>query len=810
MNGWPRDAIDRFVFSTLEARHLSPAPPAAPGTLLRRVYFDLIGLPPSPEELAGFLSDPSPGAFENQVDRLLESPRFGERWGRHWLDVARYADSNGLEQNLPYNNAWRYRDYVIEAFNQDKPFDRFIREQLAGDLLPANDDAERFNHLTATGFLVLGPKALSEPDRTKLTMDVADEQIDITTRAFLGLTVSCARCHDHKYDPIPTTDYYAMAGIFTSTATLSSNAQQGPAATRWMERPLASRAQAEAIEAHAQSLNRIVETMRTVREVPGGIRSSKLPGIVVDNESAQLTGRWKESIGSTNYVDKNYLHDANSQKGRMSARFVPVLPHTGSYEVLVSYTPFPNRADNVPVAIHTGTTNHTAAVNQKLKPRLQKAFVLLGTFEFESGTNGWVEISNTGTRGFVTVDAVQFVPIAEWKLELQRMSEEATLMAQGTGNMEASDAPVMSAQPMTLALDYYQLLSRYAELQSEAPDPAPMAMAVQEGSPADARVNIRGDVDRLGPEVPRGFLKVLARGQPWEPIPSDRSGRLDLANWIASPDNPLTARVAVNRVWGYLTGRGLVDTPDNFGFLGEPPSHPQLLDHLAGRFINEGWSLKQLIRTIVLSNTYRMSSDFNAQADAIDPDNRLLWRMNRRRLDVEALRDAILSVSGNLDLTQGGPALPVGSPIGVVEDQGLQPPPPRRSVYLSISRNNVNEMFRIFDFADPHTLAGKRHTTTAATQALFLMNSEFVLTQSRLWADRLQRDTSGDPADTIPRAYRMALGRAPTAHETERAIQFLDSFPPEKRAGDTAPEKRGALLYFCQALLGSTEFQFLD
>ncbi len=779
--------------------------------MLRRVYFDLIGLPPSPEELDGFLSDPSPAAFKNQVNRLLDSPRFGERWGRHWLDVARYADSNGLEQNLPYNNAWRYRDYVIEAFNQDKPFDRFIREQLAGDLLPANDDTERFNNLTATAFLVLGPKALSEPDRAKLTMDVADEQIDITTRAFLGLTVSCARCHDHKYDPVPTTDYYAMAGIFTSTATLSSEAQQGPAATRWMERPLASLDQAKAIEAHAQSLDRIVETMRTVREVPGGIRSSKLAGIVVDNASAQLTGRWKESIGSTNYVDKNYLHDANSQKGKMSARFVPELPHTGGYEVLISYTPFPNRADNVPVAIYTGTTNHTATVNQKLKPHFQKAFVSLGTFEFESGTNGWVEISNSNTRGFVTVDAVQFVPIDEWKLELQRMSDEAAMMTSAPGNVESSDSTGVSARPMTLALDYYQLLSEYANLQDEAPDPAPMTMAVQEGTPADARVNIRGDIDRLGPEVPRGFLKVLARGQPWEPIPSNRSGRLDLANWIASPDNPLTARVAVNRVWGHLIGRGLVETPDNFGFLGEPPSHPQLLDHLAGRFINEGWSLKQLIRNIVLSNTYRMSCAFNAQAVAIDPDNRLLWRMNRRRLDVEALRDAILSVSGALDSTPGGPALPaLNSPMGIGVTPGFESHPPRRSIYLSIFRNNVNEMFRIFDFADPHTLAGKRHTTIAATQALFLMNSEFVLTQSRLWADRLLQDTPGDLADTIIRAYWMALGRAPAAHETARAIQFLDSFATEERADGAAPDKRVALLYFCQALLGSTEFQFLD
>lgn len=784
--------------------------PANKRTLIRRVSFDITGLPPTPAQVEAFLADQSDAALETVVNRLLDSPQFGERWGRHWLDVARYADSNGLESNLPFNNAWRYRDYVVNAFNHDKPFDQFIREQIAGDLLPWSTDEERFEKLTATGFLVLGPKALAEPDQAKLAMDVADEQIDVTTRAFLALTVSCARCHDHKYDPIPTRDYYAIAGIFTSTATLSNGRQQGPNATRWMERPLASREKAQEIESHQSALNQLLETMRMVRENPGGIRSSKLPGIVVDNTSAQLTGRWKESIGSTNYVDKNYVHDANSQKGTMAARFVPNLPHTGDYEVLVSYTPFPNRATNVPVTIHAREADHRTFVNQKLDPRFGKAFVSVGTYSFDAGTNGWVEISNAETKGFVTADAVQFVPVAEWALELELLSREsgaAMVKSMTDSKPEGETNRPMAARPMTLALDYYQLQLDYGEMQSKAPPSAPMAMAVQDGTIGNTRINIRGDVDRLGPEVPRGFLSALDREDlhlPAKVNPTD-SGRLDLADWIANPKNPLTARVAVNRIWLNLIGKGLVETVDNFGLLGAEPTHPELLDHLAQRFVENGWSFKKLIRSITLSSTYRMSSAHDPRAYAVDPDNLLVWRMNRRRLEAEELRDAILAASGELDLTSGGSLLPTNTaPMGVPGNNFQEVSSTRRSLYLPVLRNNVPEIFQIFDFVDPHTIAGKRHTTTAATQALFLLNSDFMIDQSRKWAESLLDAGTANKSELISQAYMTAFGRPPTRDETDRILDFLHAFRDER------PDERFAWQTFCQALLGSTEFQFLD
>ncbi|MEW6161555.1 MAG: DUF1549 domain-containing protein, partial [Verrucomicrobiota bacterium] len=665
---WPRTGLDYFILNDLEERKLRPADPAAKRDLIRRATFDLTGLPPKPEEIEAFLADASPESFAKVVDRLLDSPHFGERWGRHWLDVARYADSNGLEANLPFENAWRYRDYVINAFNQDKPFDRFIREQIAGDLLTHRDEEERFEHLIATGFLVLGPKALFEPNREKLVMDVADEQIDVTTKAFLGLTVSCARCHDHKFDPIPTRDYYALAGIFKSTATLSTGGnRQDPGAPRWMERPLAKAEQAREIEAYDRKVNQLAEALRLVQENPGGLNSSKLPGVVMDNSAAELTGRWKVSTYSTNFVDKDYVHDANSDKGKMRARFAPKLPHTGPYEVLLSYTPRYDRATNVPVTIYTAEGEIKRMVDQRAAPTFRRAFVSLGTFMFNAGTNGAVTISNEGTRGFVIADAAMFVPIEEWKLELASMQQREMEMAmpdlKSPGTSSSNLVQVAMSGSLSMAGPLFdQLQVQLIELRSKAPPPVPRAMAVQEGNVGNARINLRGDPERLGEEVPRGFLTVLEAKARQFSLNRDTSGRLELADWIASPENPLTARVAVNRIWLHLFGRGLVDPPDNFGALSERPSHPELLDFLARRFIEQGWSTKKMIREILLSSTYQMSSQFNPKAYLKDPDNRLYWRMNRRRLEAESIRDAMLAVSGQLELTRGGPVLPTNAP----------------------------------------------------------------------------------------------------------------------------------------------------
>lgn len=812
---WPKDPLDNFVLAELEERKLAPAPPADKRTLLRRATFDLIGLPPTEDQLQQFLADSAPDAFARLIDQLLGSPHFGERWGRHWLDVARYSDSNGLEVNVPYPNAWRYRDYVINAFYQDKPFDQFVREQIAGDLLPAASDDDRYQKLIGTGFLVLGPKALAESNPAKLSMDVVDEQIDVTTRAFLGLTASCARCHDHKFDPIPTRDYYALAGIFRSTTTLTSGNAPDPLGRRWMERPLVTAVQAKEIEDYNTAVSRLTEALRAAQEHPGGIVSSKLAGTVVDNSAAQLTGRWKESQYSTNYVDKNYLSDANSDKGKMVARFIPKLPHTGKYEVLVSYTPHPNRATNVPVTIQSTATNTTVFINQRLAPRFLNAFVSVGSFEFQAGTNGTVSIANANTKGFVIVDAVQFVPIDEWKLvqaELEQREMETSMARPNRATSQPGDGGVtaMRQPPAVASSSYNELLMRYSEMRSKAPPPTPTAMAVQDGSPANLRIHIRGDIDRLGPEVPRGFLSVVAHpGQTPRSLSAETSGRLELADWIANPQNPLTARVAVNRIWVHLFGRGLVDTPDNFGILGEKPSHPELLDHLARRFIAEGWSTKKMIRAITLSSAYQMSSEFNPKAYSKDPDNRYLWRMNRRRLEAEALRDAILAISGKLDLTVGGSIMPTNTP-PIAPDRGVLPSvvSDRRSVYLPVLRNNLPDLFQVFDFADPHTIAGKRHVTSAATQALFMLNNDFVIEQSRFWAESLLRSYSAD-SDRASAAIQRAFVRPASHQEIERALKFISHFQ-QSTQGDAENVRRLAWQSFCQVLFASTEFRFLD
>lgn len=803
---WPKHPIDHFILAELEDKKLTPASPADKRSLLRRAIFDLIGLPPTPEEIGSFLNDSSPNAFAKVVDRLLDSRHFGERWGRHWLDVVRYADSNGLEVNLPYPNAWRYRDYVVDSFNNNKPFDQFIREQLAGDLLPHKTDEERFEHLIATGFLVLGPKALGEPNRTKLTMDFADEQIDVTTRAFLGLTASCARCHDHKYDPIPTKDYYALAGIFKSTARLSTAGPgpQNPFGTRWIERPLAGADKAKEVEDYFAKLNKLTAELRDLQEYPGGLRSGQLPGIVVDNSAAQLQGRWKKSDYVGTFVDKDYHHDAKSDKGKMSARYVPNLPHAGQDEVLVGYVPRFDRATNVPVTIQSVDKTNQVALNQTLPPMYKNSFVSVGTYEFQTGTNGSVIISNENTKGFVTVDSVIFVPIDEWKLEMS-MNEPVSMKASGSAMMAASSRSMTENARDELG---YALSS----LRTSAPPPMPSAMAVQEGTIENCRINIRGDPDKLGEEVPRGFLTVLSGSKASSLFNGKESGRLELANWVASVGNPLTTRVAVNRIWLHLFGKGLVDTPDNFGLLSERPTHPELLDYLAVQFVQDGWSCKKTIRTIMLTSAYQMSCEHDAKAYAKDPDNRYLWRMNRRRLEAEAIRDAVLAVSGELDSARGVSLIStndmrMNNPIA-----GMQLPPVtsnRRSIYLPVVRNDVPDLFQVFDFADPHTIAGKRHVTTAATQALFMMNSEFVQEQARQWAQALLAQPTNDD-QRIANAYMRAFGRPITSEEKQRALDSIAKLEKTAAQNEAAKNRLTAWQCFCQALLASTEFRFLN
>jgi hypothetical protein len=808
---WVKQPLDAFILADLEERRIEPAPAADKRALLRRATFDLTGLPPTPEEIDAFLADTSTNAFATVIDRLLKSASFGERWGRHWLDLARYADSNGLEFNAPFPNAYRYRDYVIAAFNNDKPYNQFIREQIAGDLLPTTTIEDQHEKWIATGFLSIGPKAFNEPMREKLLADVIDEQIDVTTKAFMGLTVACARCHDHKFDPIPTRDYYALAGIFRSTQTLAGpNANQNvPFGIGLTERPLGTEEETKIAEEYNVKLAKAQEELDRIQNlgrdgVRGGIDSKDLAGIVVDNADAEAMGNWAKSFSSTNnFVNKDYLHDGNAEKGKKTARFRPTIERAGTYEIRLSYTPRFDRATNVPVTIFAGTNVTKKKLNQREAPKFDKAFAYLGLFDLEAGTNNVVEVSNEGTKGFVVVDAVQFLPL-----------DKGMDMAMAGGMMQNTAKKISATYAGTDRAIYED---KVEEIRSKAPPPLPAAMAVRDSSGQNARIMIRGDVERLGDEVPRGFIQVIDRGISKKvSLPKESSGRLELADWIASPENPLTSRVLVNRVWQHLFGRAIVNTPDNFGLQGDSPANPELLDYLATQFVQDGWSVKKLIRSIMLSSAYQMSVQHNPGAYARDPDNKLVWRMNRKRLEAEAFRDAMLAVSGKLEEARGGPALPTANLNNprIIAEGGLQVATnsARRSVYLPTLRGNLDDLFLVFDFPDPHTPIGKRHVTSAATQALYVMNSPFVIEQAKSWAERLEKSKDADDAARVKRAFVEAFGREASGGELLRAKAFLNDFAEAAVAKepDAAARKKLAWQAFCQALIASAEFRYLN
>ncbi len=782
----PLFEIDRFLLAKREAKGIQPVGEADRVTLIRRAYFDLIGLPPTPAEVDAFLraADAKPqAAYEELVDRLLASPPFGERWGRHWLDVARFAESSGGGRSLLFPDAWRYRDYVIGAFNADKPFDRFIVEQLAGDLLPAATPEQRHEQIVATAFLVLGPTNYERQDKDILEMDVIDEQLDTLGRAFLGQTIGCARCHDHKFDPIPTKDYYALAGILKSTQTLIHDN-----VSKWVELPLPVTGEQEvALKRHEAAVSALREQVRLAKaeekktgkvvaaeEPKGALAVSELAGIVLDDTHAKRVGAWKASKYGA-YIGEGALYDDRGEPGEKTLTFVPEFPQPGKYEVRLAYVPHANRAPKVPVTILHLDGETTVHVNMQEKPAVEGRFVSLGTFRFDRNGQWFVMVSNEGTKGHVSVDAVQFLP------------EETT-----------NGARVPSGQPLSAAhqTDSRALETELKRLLAAAPK-RPAAMSVKEAAKIDdCHVCIRGNTHNRGEKVPRGFLQVATVGKA-PTIPAGASGRRQLAEWVASADNPLTARVFVNRVWHWLFGAGLVRTVDTFGMTGEPPSHPELLDHLAAQFVRDGWSVKKLIRAIMLSQAYQLSSENQAAAAAIDPENRLLWRMNRRRLDAEALRDAILAVSGTLDRRAGGPTVRPGT----ASEYGYAFDDARRSVYTPVFRNRLLELFEVFDFADPNLVGGRRVTSTVATQALYLMNSPFVMEQAR-HAAKAALARPGDDAARLEHAYRTALGRLPMDRERELALAFM--------AGRTAAERQAAWEQLYQALFACIDFRYVN
>ena len=653
---WARSDVDRFIRAAQEAKGVSPVADADPRSLVRRLYFDLVGLPPRPEEMAAFLTEPTPAALAETVDRLLESPQFGERWGRHWLDVARFAESTGKERNYTFPEAWRYRDWVIAAFNADKPYDAFLREQVAGDLMPHSSPAERDQLLIATGFLALGPKGLNEKNKKQFAADLVDEQLDATTRAALATTVACARCHDHKFDPITQRDYYAMAGIFHSTET---------------------------------------------------------------------------------------FYGTSGGKNRNGTKLLPLTPE--------SATPAAPTAPSEP---------DEDEVKGKLTPA-QEARLLAAAGKKNPKLAARLSSLNDEEKARIF----------------------AKLIANGKKSPKAKDTATRR-------------------------DPTlPECMGVLDARVENTRLLIRGEVDQPGDVIPRGFAAVFTTTVP--EIPPAASGRLQLAEWLTQA-NPLTARVMVNRVWQHLFGEGLVGTEDNFGATGERPSHPELLDFLAVKFQTPtekggmGWSTKKLVRELVLTRTYALSSAHDSFAAELDPANRLLWRQEPRRLDAESIRDAILAASGKLD-----PLPPRDSIIHTTGDgyigRGLRPEiftelqSTKRSVYLPIVRDFVPEVLELFDFAEPSLVIASRETTNVPSQALYLMNSAFIRNAALATARRVLASPLGLDS-RIDLLHQLALGRGASALEHQRAADYL--------ASDSASEATWATL--CQALFACAEFRYLN
>jgi hypothetical protein len=710
-----KSAVDAFIVAKLREKELAPPPRASKSTLIRRAYLDLTGLPPSPAETEAFLKDSSPDAFAKLVDRLLGSPHYGERWGRHWLDVVRYADSGGYEQDFSYVNGWRYRDYVIRAFNQDKPYDQFIREQVAGDEL----DSPSYDALIATGFHRVGATVgFREKDNPQYRYIYLDDMIGTTTRAFLGLTVSCARCHDHKFDPIPQMDYYKLMAVFYPYVNY--------------DHPLAPKAEVEAYEAKKASVE--AKTSPLKREIAA--------------------------------LEEPYRAKAFEQK-------------------LATFPTDIQAAVRTPESERSEGQKLLAAQVQSIRPGNHRAL------------------------------------------------------------MTDADRTALNA-----------LLSRVRELEKDLPKPLPMAMGVRDGDyrlappgpgddeapgkagsghhedlnesyvpavgrtyrPPVARFMEHGDPDSPRQAVEPGFLQILGINAPASILPKDgritTGRRRALAEWIVRTDNPLTARVMVNRIWQHHFGRGIVSTPSNFGRLGRRPSHPELLDWLASEFMRSGWSVKQMHRIIMNSETYQMASEYTASsALEKDPENVLLWRYPQRRLEGEAIRDSILATSGNLNLKAGGPGYFPSVPeqvrkavykgIWSVNDDG--PDVWRRGVYSYYKRGMKYPMFEVFDQPDPNTTCEGRSVSTVPTQALTLLNNDFVLKQAKFFAQRVLAEAGAEQVAQVRAAYRTALAREPSDSELRANVEFLN-----RRQAAPGGSALQALTDLCDVILNLNEFIYIN
>jgi mono/diheme cytochrome c family protein len=760
-NEWPRNVVDRFVLARLEAKKLAPSAEADRRTLIRRVTFDLTGLPPTPEEVDAFVNDKSPDVYERLIDRLLSSPAYGERWGRHWLDVARYADTKGYvfteERRFPY--AYTYRDYAVRSFNEDLPYDRFVLEQLAADLLPLGEDRRP---MAAMGFLTLGRRFLNN------VHDVIDDRIDVTSRGLMGLTVTCARCHDHKYDPIPTRDYYSLHGVFASSTEprelpLLERLDDSKGPTPFQTELNARQAKVDAYlkETHAELLPKF-------RASVGEYLVATRRGDFTERNSRAMAQRWRE-----------YLNNAGKSHH-------PVFAPYFAFVALPS-DQFATKAAEV--------ARKVAANDDSKKPInavVAKAFAGKAPESLADVTKRYGAI-------FKDVDD-------RWQ---QALKDAAAKKQPAPEKLPDADAEAVRqilygpGSPANVPLAEIErhfnraqrdkltaLRKQVDQWRATSPDAPPRAMILAEnGTPAAARVLVRGNPGNPGVAVPRQFLEVLSPGR--KPF-TKGSGRLELAQAIASKDNPLTARVMVNRLWMLHFGKGIVTTPGDFGSRGEPPTHPELLDWLATEFVESGWSVKHLHRLMLLSATYRQLSEENDKGAAIDPENSLLWRMNRRRLEFEPLRDALLAAADRLDRRIGGKAVEIAA----------SPYVPRRSIYGFIDRQNLPGVFRTFDLASPDSSTPQRHSTTVPQQALFLMNGPFAIEQAKAFAARPDVVAQKTDEAKVKRLYQIAYGRYPDADEMELALKFVRG--AARDGGLSAWEQ------YAQVILLGNEFAFVD
>ena len=758
---WVKSPVDRFILAKLEEKSI-PAPAlAAKRTLLRRATFDLTGLPPGLTEIEDFLADNSQDAFAKVVDRLLASPQYGENWGRHWLDVVRYADSTGMDEDHVLPNAWRYRDYVVKAFNEDTPFDRFLVEQLAGDLLPP-DKPGGVNErgIIATGLLALGPRPLAQQDRVQAIYDVVDEQIDTTTKAFMGLTVACARCHDHKFDPILTKDYYSLAGIFASTEIYRNLGPPGGVSFLF-EAPLDPSAFGRYQAARWTMYGKQLEMEETLAEDWAREYALMRPKI-----AEALVAAWKV---------EHTRAKADDPQAAKWLKWIRAADEKARQGYLKSWF------------------DATEATIDQVARDYQELY-LKAAVRFDEALESWLRK--------LASDIVQ-------QRDLPKRPTPSDL-ASGRA-AEAPDpffaAATFNGGPMELADSPRVALARkeWKDLEASLPPEPPMADGVRDGAMVDQKVFLHGSHYNLGEPAPKEFPTVLA-GESQHPI-SKGSGRLEFAKWLASPNNPLTARVFVNRVWQWHFGEGLVRTPNNWGMMGEKPTHPELLDYLAKRFVEGGWSIKAMHRTMMLSSVYQMSSQAAQPVRDADPANLLWSRFNRIRMTVEQIRDGILALSGNLDLTLGGSLSPPGPAVRGGRQQLDPDDLKRRTLYIPVRRGSIPVLLTTFDYGDATTSGDGRSRTNVAPQALFMINSRFVVERSKEFAKRLLHDAALSDKERIERAYLMALTRRPEPDEIDSALTYIGNL--EKQLGK--PDSHfTAWQSLCQVLIATNEFLYLN